>query len=209
MPLILITAAAAVQMATQISDKHWVEPSDYPQSALKNGNSGYVGFSLLIGPDGKPDRCLITAPVRSVELNRSTCQLAMRRARFKPAMDGDARAAFAILRGTTAWLIGDSPAAIDRLKARYPYPNDIDLTVSVPMETVPPPLELTIAVDASGKVTVCQDQEAKVDPAWTKAACGQVYKLWKPVAMSTKAGQMVPTIQNVKVEFRTEKSHNP
>jgi TonB family protein len=202
--MMTLMAAAAIQMAVLQPGASWLQVSDYPQSALRNGEGGYVGFALLIGPDGRPDRCTVTAPVPSGELNSLTCRLAMRRAHFKPASNADGQAVYAVYRGVSSWLTADNPDQMAKLKARYPFPSDVDLTLSVAVRDVPGILNLTVAVDASGVITECLARDAAVDSRWIKAACGQIRKLWMPIAMLTKTGEAVATIQSVKVEFRSQ-----
>lgn len=65
----------------------WATDSDYPRGALIAGNSGLVTFRLDIGTDGMPYGCRIlyrTSPDQFADLS---CQLLLRRARFKPALD--------------------------------------------------------------------------------------------------------------------------
>jgi periplasmic protein TonB len=73
----------------------WATTDDYPAAALRSGDHGRTGFRLDIGIDGKPTACTITASSGSDELDKATCRLLMRRARFHPAkgMDGDPIAA--------------------------------------------------------------------------------------------------------------------
>ncbi len=67
----------------------WASDNDYPTRALQLGQEGVTGFRLTVGTDGKVTNCEITKPSGSPELDKTTCDLMRRRARFTPATDGD------------------------------------------------------------------------------------------------------------------------
>jgi protein TonB len=67
----------------------WASDNDYPTRALQLGQEGITGFHLTLGTDGKVTNCDITKSSGSPELDKTTCDLMRRRARFTPAMDGD------------------------------------------------------------------------------------------------------------------------
>jgi len=67
----------------------WASDNDYPTRALQLGQEGVTGFHLSIGNDGKVTSCEITKSSGSPELDKTTCDLMRRRARFTPATDGD------------------------------------------------------------------------------------------------------------------------
>ena len=60
---------------------------DYPPAALRNNESGIVYFSMVVGLDGLPKSCSVTESSGSTILDSETCRIAMRRARFDPALD--------------------------------------------------------------------------------------------------------------------------
>src|SRR5258708_6239304 len=59
----------------------------YPPSAERNGEEGTTRFAYDITVDGHMANCHVTGSSGSATLDTTTCQLAMRRARFKPAQD--------------------------------------------------------------------------------------------------------------------------
>jgi protein TonB len=67
----------------------WASDNDYPTRALQLGQEGVTGFHLSVGNDGKVTNCEITKSSGSPELDKTTCDLMRRRARFTPATDGD------------------------------------------------------------------------------------------------------------------------
>lgn len=67
---------------------NWVSSDDYPPAALRMGASGKVGVSLKVGPSGRVTNCAVTTSSGNADLDTTTCQLMMRRARYAPATDG-------------------------------------------------------------------------------------------------------------------------
>lgn len=79
-------AAKAVKIAGDISNA-----GDYP--VPEGGREARIGTSVTIaitvGTDGQPTACRILRPGPFAETNRRTCELAMQRFRFRPAVDRD------------------------------------------------------------------------------------------------------------------------
>jgi protein TonB len=64
-----------------------VTNADYPDAAIRAGESGTTGFRLDIGTDGRVTNCTITSSSGSRSLDDTACRLLTRRARFTPAQD--------------------------------------------------------------------------------------------------------------------------
>lgn len=60
---------------------------DYPQSAIRNEEQGTTAVRLSIGPDGRVSDCSISSSSGSSALDKATCNILKRRARFTPAKD--------------------------------------------------------------------------------------------------------------------------
>lgn len=65
----------------------WITSDDYPRGALSVNQTGTTQFSLVIDPTGKPQSCNILVPSGVAILDQTTCDLLMKRAKFKPAED--------------------------------------------------------------------------------------------------------------------------
>jgi protein TonB len=65
----------------------WISNRDYPNDARVAGEEGMVGFRIDIDTQGQPTACTITASTGSASLDRRTCDVLMRRARFTPHYD--------------------------------------------------------------------------------------------------------------------------
>ena len=80
-PRVSQAASAKGNLLSLFSDE------DYPQSAIRNEESGTTAVRLTIGPDGRVSDCSITSSSGSSSLDSTTCSILRRRARFTPAKD--------------------------------------------------------------------------------------------------------------------------
>jgi protein TonB len=83
----------------------WASDNDYPTRALQLGQEGVTGFHLSLGSDGKVTNCEITKSSGSAELDKTTCDLMRRRARFNPAMDSDGNPTSGSYTSSVRWQI--------------------------------------------------------------------------------------------------------
>ncbi len=65
----------------------WVTEDDYRSSWINREMVGTARFRLEIAASGKVEQCTITGTSGHAELDRATCDLVTRRARFDPAKD--------------------------------------------------------------------------------------------------------------------------
>ena len=64
---------------------------DYPRQALRNEEQGTVQFRVTIAPNGRVSDCAVIASSGSSVLDRASCLIVSRRARFEPARDASGR----------------------------------------------------------------------------------------------------------------------
>ena len=60
---------------------------DYPMEAIRNEEQGTTAFKLLIDRHGRVVRCDVTSSSGSAALDKATCDIVRRRARYVPARD--------------------------------------------------------------------------------------------------------------------------
>jgi TonB family protein len=60
---------------------------DYPRDARRLREQGTVGFSVLVGADGRVTDCVVTSSSGSASLDAATCRIVRERARYRPARD--------------------------------------------------------------------------------------------------------------------------
>lgn len=65
----------------------WFPNDYYPPAAKRAGIEGRVGVVLTVGADGRVSDCTVTSSSGNADLDDTTCRLAKRSGRFKPALD--------------------------------------------------------------------------------------------------------------------------
>ena len=70
----------------------YASPSDYPKSALSSGAEGNTYALIDVGIDGRSTNCRVIRSSGNQELDRATCSIVTKRARYDPAKNerGDA-----------------------------------------------------------------------------------------------------------------------
>ncbi len=76
---------------------------DYPEVAVMKGQSGRVGFALLIGEDGRVADCTLVATSGVPSLDSQACALLKTRAKFEPARDHEGKPAKDSVVGGIVW----------------------------------------------------------------------------------------------------------
>lgn len=83
----------------------WVVGRDYPIKMLMQGQPAIVEFRLSIGADGTPLSCHIQSTTRPKEFDEAVCGSLMKRARFSPALDAEAKPMTSYYRNTVRFQI--------------------------------------------------------------------------------------------------------
>lgn len=83
----------------------WVTPEDYPSADLRAENQGTTSFELAVGADGKATDCRVTNSSGFPSLDAKACQMLLRRARFRPQLDGNGQGMPATYRNRVRWQI--------------------------------------------------------------------------------------------------------
>jgi protein TonB len=64
---------------------------DYPIPTRDLRINDYVIIAITVGTDGSPTGCRVARPSKDAQANAITCQLALKRFRFRPATDGNGK----------------------------------------------------------------------------------------------------------------------
>ncbi|RPF72347.1 TonB family protein [Aurantiacibacter spongiae] len=83
----------------------WITNSDYSASDIRRGNEGTARYRLVIGSDGRVDACEIVSGTGHASLDRDTCRLIERRARFDAARDASGERVVGTYTGSVTWRI--------------------------------------------------------------------------------------------------------
>jgi protein TonB len=76
---------------------------DYPIATRDLRIGDYVIVLIAVGADGSPTGCRVTRPSKDAQANSITCQLALKRFRFKPATDADGRPVASVYGWKQSW----------------------------------------------------------------------------------------------------------
>lgn len=69
----------------------WLTSGDYPKAMAVAGKQAQVSFRLMVDASGKPSSCVVQRSYNDPKFDTTTCDALMRRARFLPALDKDAK----------------------------------------------------------------------------------------------------------------------
>jgi hypothetical protein len=187
----------------------WFSPSDMPESVMKRGTGLWlVPIRINVGPNGQVQSCEVELTSGIADLDKVTCRVIMRRAKFGPARTGGIPS-YGVYRTSVRWLIADAP--FDHSKVSSP---DIDLTVQRLPSTVRSPALVTVmfAVDAQGRKSSCRVDDSKEmqppvnHPALVAIACEQVMSQYEARPAKDAAGMPVASVQNALVRFSATRS---
>lgn len=115
----------------------WVTRGEYPARAMRERREGTTGFRLTYDATGQVQKCEIISSSGHADLDTTTCDLAMLRARFQPGKDAAGRAVGGTYSNRVRWSIPDAE----------PGP--------LPFST-PGQMTVEYTVDALGAVTACK-----------------------------------------------------
>lgn len=85
----------------------WATPDDYPTRAMRENRAGVARFTVTVGADGKVQSCQVTSSSGHADLDEATCKYVTRRARFKPATDGEGNPTTGTYSNAVRWQIPD------------------------------------------------------------------------------------------------------
>jgi hypothetical protein len=175
--------------------------NDFPQYVLEAEKSYRIPTRTLVGLDGKPVWCDVEQASGEPRLDKHTCNIIKKRARFAPAKWIDGTPSYALVRQPITWAVNQIPTG---------YTVDLELAVNkLPAdETSPVMMALSIAVDEQGKSVSCtsstppptnQLPKWSEDPALARLACSEMMKSWTFFVPKDAVGRPVRSIQNARV----------
>ena len=98
-----ISSPSEVPQPTPIRNEPWVTTEDYPPQAVRGAWSGRASYELEIDVGGRVTQCSITQSSGHAVLDKKTCAVLKKRARFEPPKDGQGNALPSIYRSTLNW----------------------------------------------------------------------------------------------------------
>jgi protein TonB len=86
---------------------NWVTTDDYRDSWISRDMTGIARFKLSVSVSGKVQDCQIVSSTGHKALDKATCKLVKRRARFNPARDGNGDKVAGSFTQSVRWKIPD------------------------------------------------------------------------------------------------------
>jgi len=193
--------AGAVVATTPATPLPWFDLNDYPTKAFAREWQGVSTFAVIVAPNGRVADCKIVKSSGHEILDRQACWVAMKRARFTPAMAVDGQPTYGVYRSQVVW------ARPDRAGMQRDLGPDLELTLNaLPAGITGPAVKLAYYVDAEGNPSACTplpDSAAQprqlVDLACT-ALFGKLAR--EPV---TAKGSAVGAVKTAAVKVSTRK----
>ncbi len=165
--LVLQAGAAPASEARAINAERLITPRDYPADAMSKNESGVVSIEVQVSPAGKPTGCVVTESSRSASLDRTSCQLVLRRLELQPARDASGAPTTGRYRTFMTWAIDPN---------RSPAVMDSSLTVAKLPAGYTRPVKLRLEFDASGHSDKCSVAESSGSASIDQVACRQARK---------------------------------
>jgi hypothetical protein len=199
--------ALAAQLTAPIPQnvERWFTADDVPDYLVREGTGLWaVPIRMNVTPDGTVQGCDLEATSRIADLDKLTCRILLKRARFQPARSADGLPSYGVYRTAVKWTVADDPW--DTSKVSVP---DIDITVQrLPKELNSPTLvRVAFAVDPVGGKSSCTAFDAKGlervvnHPALVAIACRQVLAAYPATPARDASRRPVSSVQNALVRF--------
>ena len=123
-----LSSRAKANLAALVSD------ADYPNSAIRAGEQGIVGFDLDVTADGRVSACRVTLSSGSATLDATTCRIMIVRAHFTPAHDRKGRPTTDHVHNRMRWVLPQEATAA----ANQPPPDETPPPSEDSNEETPP-----------------------------------------------------------------------
>ena len=165
----------------------WATNADYPAAAMREEREGTSGFRLTIDASGLPTACDIVSSSGHADLDSTTCQLLIERARFRPGLDPAGKRVGGTYTNRIRWQIPDGadvnpafmPTDFTQMLPRVAVP-DASMFGIEPADHYPAAarlerregvVDMLLDVAADGKVTGCAVQDSSGHADLDSAAC--------------------------------------
>lgn len=100
-------SGAAIAASPRNNAANWVTDSDYKSRWIREGLYGSASFRLEVANNGRVANCRIIRSTGHAALDRATCELIAKRARFSPAKDSDGNLVAGSYSGSINWMLPD------------------------------------------------------------------------------------------------------
>jgi TonB family protein len=182
----LISALTAAAGATPIDRASWFTVGDYPLEAAVKRMEGSVTFQVDVDADGKPIKCEVTKSSGQPILDQRTCEVALSRAHFKPALDAKGKPIPGQYSTNVTWKLAGGAAATYASGEDGQAARTLFSAADYPVEALKNGWEGEVVADLTvspeGRVTACAIVKSSGHDVLDQATCDIVRKraVFKP-----------------------------
>ncbi len=192
-------APASFAPPSPTNQKEWLVTEDYPLRPAILDRTGFTEADIFIGTDGKPQACYIAVSSGWEDFDGQTCAAAMKRGKFKPAIDEAGKPMNGIYRFTVSWIL-------EKSDSKRKFPADVSLTVSqLPDGNHDARVTLHYLVDETGRITRCQVAKSSGSPKFDALACRAMPTRYTFAPARDAAGKAWPVARSQTVGFELGK----
>ena len=205
--MFLIALAAQISAPAPERPNRWFSSDDTPPYLIRAGSGLWrVSIRVTVAPDGKLRSCDVESSGGISDLNKRTCGIVVRRAKFQPARV-DGLPVFGVYRNSVVWAVVDAP--VDTSKVMYP---DVEVTVArLPTRLKSPTfVGVAFAVDTAANKSSCvmdvavDPEQVENHPALVPIACEQIMAKYQATPATDGTGKAVLSVQSALVQFSAE-----
>jgi TonB family protein len=198
MPIFGSLVLSTVIATTPATPLPWFDLNDYPTKAFEREWQGTTNFDVIVDPQGRSADCRIEKSSGHEILDRSACWVAMKRARFTPAIGADGQRAFGVYRSQVVWQRPDRSALQRELGP------ELEVSVSQLPAGTPPAVKLAYFVDTAGNPSACTalPDSAKQPQQLIDLACQALFHQLPRQAV-TANGATVAAVKTAAVKVTT------
>lgn len=173
----------AAQLSAPQPIKMWFRNEDTPVKEIVSRGIATLVFRVTTNPQGKVHICEVEISSGNPRIDARTCQITMKRARFKPARSQDGTAAYGVFRMPISWKLDTSHSSSPEAVA------DLILEVNhLPRGTESPKnVRVAFTVDVTGRLLNCDGETlfgGQPEVSFANIACAQL--LQKFIAIPAK-----------------------
>jgi TonB family protein len=200
MPIFGSLLMSTVIATTPATPLPWFDLNDYPTKAFEREWQGTTNFDVIVDPQGRSTDCRIAKSSGHEILDRSACWVAMKRARFTPAIGADGQRAFGVYRTQVVW------SRPDRTGIQRDLGPDLEVSVNQLPAGTPEAVKLAYFVDVVGNPSACTPlpDSAKQPKQLVDLACQALFQQLPRQAV-TANGAAVAAVRTAAVKVVAQK----
>ncbi len=96
---------AVLFLTTAGAPGNWATTNGYPKEAMRQHHEGTATFVVEVNEAGRADSCRISVSSGWPELDEATCSEVIKRAKFKPATDGNGKPTRGTYTSSVRWVL--------------------------------------------------------------------------------------------------------